>query len=114
MTERKYRMTRVQSGSYLLPSNDGETLWHIWSFMDGEAFGLTGERNVRYWACARYLGTLDDGARAVERDMDDYGYIRHYQAYPSYRSLWHETNSYLPTRAAAIEAALSSDNPATL
>jgi hypothetical protein len=104
--ERKYQMTRVAAGSYLLPSNDGETLWHIYSFMDGEAFGLTGEPNVKYWACARFEGTLEEAIASVERDMDEFGYIQHDSGYPSYRSKWQNRGSYLPTRKAAIEDAL--------
>jgi hypothetical protein len=29
MNERKYQLTRIREGDYIVPSNDGETLWRI-------------------------------------------------------------------------------------
>jgi hypothetical protein len=107
MTERMYALIRVSAGSYLLPSNDAQTLWHIYSFMDGESMGLTGQRDQKFWGCARFDGTPDEAIAAVERDVDEFGHIRHDSGYPSYRSSWREADTYLRTRRAAIEAALS-------
>lgn len=33
---RKYAMTRLGSGDYLLPSNDGETLWRLCLYEDDD------------------------------------------------------------------------------
>lgn len=98
VAERKYAMTRVSGGSYLLPSNDGQTLWHIYSFMDGRSYGLN-EPDRRWWACARFIGTYDQAVRAVEQNVENYGYI--------HRDTFRETDSYLPTRAEAIRRALA-------
>jgi hypothetical protein len=107
VTERTYALTRLRAGSYLLPSNDAQTLWHIYSFVDGKSHGLDGEPDRTWWGCARYEGTPEQAYEAVLRDMDEYGYIRHDSGYPSYRSSWREADTYLRTRRAAIEAALS-------
>lgn len=52
---RKYAMTRLARGDYLLPSNDGRTLWRIYTYEeDGSAENYQG-RVVKgtFWACAR-------------------------------------------------------------
>lgn len=35
MTTRKYQMTKLHDGSYLLPSNDAKTLWRLAKGADG-------------------------------------------------------------------------------
>ena len=97
MSERRYALIRIAAGDYLLPSNDAQTLWHIYSFVDGYIGGLD-EPNRTYWGCARYPGTLEQAQAAVERDIDNYGYIQHGD--------WREVETYQPTRKAAIDAAL--------
>ena len=94
--ERKYQMTRVQAGSYLLPSNDLGTLWHIYSFEDGRSHGID-EPDRTYWACAKYIGTLEQGYEAAVQDMEMFGYVR---------DGWRDTDTYLRTRSDAIRAAL--------
>ena len=37
---RKYALTRIGKGDYLLPGNDRETLWRIASYEDGPGHGL--------------------------------------------------------------------------
>jgi hypothetical protein len=97
--DRKYALTRIRAGSYLLPSNDAQTLWHIYSFEDGRSHGLMDEPDRTYWACARYRGTLEDGQKKAMQDLMEYGYIHWGE--------WTETDSYMRTRAAAIAAALT-------
>lgn len=103
--ERKYKMTRVRAGSYLLPSNDGETLWHIYSFEDGESHGLEGEPDRTWWAAAKFRGTFEEASAAVMRDLLDFDYITHER--------WSEWASYMKTRGEAIEAALGAQNTDT-
>jgi hypothetical protein len=98
VTDRRYALTRVRAGSYLLPSNDMEVLWHIYSFEDGRSHGLDVPDRT-YWACACYRGSYRAAVDAVARDLEDYGYVT--------RDDWHETDSYLRTRADAIRAALA-------
>ena len=97
-TERTYAMTRLRAGSYLLPSNDRQTLWHIYSFEDGRSHGLD-EPDRTWWACARFRGTYEQAVHAVAEDVEEYGHIYRYD-------LWHETDSYMGTRRQAIRAAL--------
>lgn len=99
-TERKYKMTRVRAGSYLLPSNDGETLWHIYRFEDGRSYGLQDEPDRMWWGCARFRGTFEEASASVIRDLMDMDYISDRR--------WTETGSYFRSRAGAIEYALAS------
>lgn len=101
VAQRKYRMTSVRAGSYLLPSNDGQTLWHIYSFEDGRSHGID-EPDRTWWACAYFPDTYDRAVASAERDVDDYGYIDH--------GNWRECDSHLPTRSAAIIQALDVDH----
>lgn len=57
--ERKYQMTRMGAGDYLLPSNDGQTLWRIYRYEEYGSLSYAkpggGYTEVRgwFWACAR-------------------------------------------------------------
>jgi hypothetical protein len=90
-TERKYQMVRIKAGDYLLPSNDGRTLWRIYRYHEGPDSGVIDPGT--YWACARYDGTLE---QAANDDELDYAWDR-----------WVTTECWMKTRAEAIEAALS-------
>jgi len=55
--ERKYVLTKLRTGDYLLPSNDGETLWRIRTYEDGRINGLTdGPYRAEYWELRRWTG----------------------------------------------------------
>lgn len=99
--ERKYALTKLASGSYLLPSNDARTLWHIYRFEDGRSHGLD-EPDRDWWACARFLGTFEQAQASVIRDLEDCGYVT--------RDRWRDESSYLRTRAEAIEHALRKED----
>lgn len=49
--ERRYRMTRIEAGDYLLPSNDLQTLWRITAYEDedDDFKGCGGCRTVTIW-----------------------------------------------------------------
>lgn len=75
MTERRYRMIRLGAGDYLLPSNDGNTLWRFRTYEeDGSAEDWTGRKVVgTYWAIWKWDGefpTFDQFAAALENDDD--------------------------------------------
>lgn len=55
MNERKYQMTRLRRGDYLLPSNDRRTLWRIYAYEeDGSLERSDGTKVLgTFWACAR-------------------------------------------------------------
>jgi len=91
MIERRYRMTRVGRGDYLLPSNDGKTLWRLRRYVeDGSATYDDGTPVVgEFWATWKYRGPLT-GAYVDPFQWDD----------------WEMWDSGLRLRRQAIDAAL--------
>lgn len=86
---RRYRMIRVRAGDYLLPSNDGTVLWRVYRYTeDGSAY-LADDTPVvgEYWATAKYLRPIDRFDPDSLEDWED----------------WSHWDSFLPTRAAAID-----------
>lgn len=67
MPERKYAMTKIDAGDYLLPANDGETLWRLKTYTEGPSSGLDWPRDREVWglwkwrpsAVARVHGRVD-------------------------------------------------------
>lgn len=48
--QRKYALTRIGPGDYLLPSNDGQTIWRIAKYEDGPSHGVEGmDRDRDFW-----------------------------------------------------------------
>jgi hypothetical protein len=84
--ERKYALTKIAAGDYLLPSNDGRTIWRLSSYEDGIDQGLDHDLGT-VWGVWKWTG---DG-RTV--DPDDPG-------------CWEMLEGTLSTRAEAITAAL--------
>lgn len=62
--ERKYQMTRISAGDYLLSSNDGKVLWRIYSYLeDGSAeYGNGQKLRGTFWSTARYNAPLPTGS----------------------------------------------------
>lgn len=93
--ERKYALTRISAGDYILPSNDAQTLWRIHSYTeDGSASFIRDdgtEQTLRgtYWATAKFR-------KPVSLVWDDFLDWEHWET-------WETT---LRTRADAIRAAL--------
>lgn len=87
--ERRYVMTRISAGDYLLPSNDQATLWRISRYVDEWEDETGRNRRVDRWAYAKYHGAI-----AAALDADD---LLDWEN-------WHHWGSY-PTRAEAAEAA---------
>ena len=103
--ERKYALIRIGPGDYLLPGNDGLTLYRISAYEemgDGYYTDARGrERRItgRYWQAAEYVhgaGTVEAAMREADADLldwsDDYGNER-----------WATTVHGVKTRALAIE-----------
>ena len=90
--ERKYALTRVGSGDYLLPSNDAQTIWRIQNYVDGPSYGLMEwPRDRKLWRVLRWTGVAGVGGyvdTAPECDR------------------WAEATTCLSTRRAAVEWAL--------
>jgi hypothetical protein len=49
MTERKYRMTRVYAGDWLLPSNDATTLWRITRYHEDGSLSRGDDHAIVGW-----------------------------------------------------------------
>jgi len=55
MTERRYAMTRLAAGDYLLPGNDRVTLFRLATYEDGPSHGLDDSYADRtYWGAWRW------------------------------------------------------------
>ena len=99
MTARAYSLIRIRAGDYLLPSNDGATLWRIRRYEDGPSYGLDDwPRDRLFWGAWRYVGRVAwrDGLTADQ--LDD---LLDADAWDG------PEGDYLTTRSAAIAAALA-------
>ena len=98
--ERKYQLTRITAGDYLLPSNDARTLYRIASYVEDGSLSYTGpggrEQVVRgtYWSVARWHTGLPTDADVQSDEFLSWG------------PQWVNVETLLPTRSAAIKAAL--------
>lgn len=92
--ERKYVLTRIKAGDYLLPSNDGRTIWRLSQYEDGPSHGLDWPKDRQVWGCWRWVGgTIRPGI-----DVEDW-------------SSWEMVASTLATRKEAISEALRITKP---
>lgn len=100
-------MTRLSAGDYLLPGNDGETIFRIKKQEDGPSYGLDPEvwpRDKEFWVVYRW-----PKPRSLLME-DTYGYdpLADWNA-------WWCVSEYHDTRQQAIDAALrwewERDNP---
>lgn len=57
--QRKYALTKIKAGDYLLPSNDGKTIWRFAQYEDGPSHGLDWPRDVVVWALWRWRDPVD-------------------------------------------------------
>lgn len=96
--ERKYQMVRVGEGDYLLPSNDGKTLWRIYTYEeDGTAEVSADGKKWRtlkgtFWSNARCNVPLKD-VDPQSPDLLDW-------------SNWTTWSATMTTRKVAIQDAL--------
>jgi hypothetical protein len=92
-TERKYALTKVAAGDYLLPSNDGRTIWRVVRYEDGPSHGLADwPRDRVVWAAYRWAGP--DSEPFVDTSPDAWG-------------RWKPSHDGCATRAEAIRWALA-------
>jgi len=102
VNDRKYQMTRLRRGDYLLPSNDAQTLWRIYTYEEEgsliEQSPDGGERAVTgmFWACARRRFPKPGEIIDLDGWSDDE---------------WEFWAGPLPTRQAAIDEALRAPSP---
>lgn len=73
MSERRYAMTRMRAGDYLLPSNDATVLWRVAKYReDGSAQHDDGSPVFgEFWGLWRWRGFMSDRLTLdwVEWDM---------------------------------------------
>lgn len=90
--ERRYVLTRVEAGDYLLPSNDGAALWRLVRYVDGPSRGLADwPRDRQVWGVYRLARPFNGTLRPDE--VDDL-------------TAWELIESMLETRREAIDVAL--------
>lgn len=91
MTERKYALSKVAPGDYLLPSNEGQTIWRVARYTDGPSKGLDDwPRDREVWGIWRWPEPVREGG-SIDLDW----------------SRWEMCEGMLPSRAEAIRSALS-------
>ena len=92
IVERKYAMSRIAAGDYVLPSNDGETLWRVVRYTDGPSSGLDHmARDRDFWALWKWPHQVSEGSFIDLQDWDR----------------WECVEDMFESRAAAIDRALS-------
>lgn len=89
--ERKYALTKIAAGDYLLPSNDGKTMWRITTYTEGPSSGIDAwPRDKQVWGIWKWMGPVGLGSAV---DTEDW-------------SRWDFFDGLNDTRQAAIDAAL--------
>lgn len=92
--ERKYALTKIAAGDYLLPSNDGRTLWRIRLYTEGPSSGIEDwdhDRDV--WGIWRWTDKIKPGSFV---DVEDW-------------SRWEFYEGMYEKRSEAIDGALKVD-----
>ncbi len=91
--ERKYALTKIATGDYLLPSNDAANIYRISSYTDGPSMGLEDwPRDRTVWILRRWTGEVGPGC-FVDTSADS--------------ERWEEVETCIPTRREAINTALT-------
>jgi hypothetical protein len=90
--ERKYALSKVKPGDYILPSNDGKTIWRIARYTEGPSSGIVDwPRDREVWGYWRWDGEVDPGCYIDTGDWNR----------------WEMVGGICETRAEAINDALS-------
>ena len=90
--ERKYALSKIATGDYLLLSNDAQTFFRISSYTDGPSMGLDWPRDRTVWVLRRWTGEVGIGC-FVDTSADS--------------ERWEEVETCIPTRREAIDTALA-------
>ncbi len=96
--ERRYKLTRISVGDYLLPSNDARTLWRVYAYEEDGSATVQGKDGRdrplrgRWWSTAKYAAPLLD-LGLLPDDFLDWCY-------------WTVWDTCLASREAAIGSAL--------
>lgn len=94
--ERRYALIKIKAGDYLLPANDGKTLWRVKTYEDGPSHGLMDmERDQMFWGVWRWEGNPIVGTIDVEEIVEI--------------DRWRMVATHHRTRRQAIDAALRAE-----
>lgn len=96
MIERKYALVKIKSGDWLLPGNDGKTLWRLATYVDGPVNGLDIPRDREFWSVSKWDESYD-WERIVNDPM---------RGDPLDWDYWEGYAGLIETRADAIQRAL--------
>lgn len=88
--ERKYALTKLAAGDYLLPSNDGTTLWRVRIYEDGPSHGMEIPADRDFWGIWKWAEAIEPGSYVDTKDW----------------SRWEFFEGTHDTRKQAIDAAL--------
>lgn len=86
---RKYQMTRLGAGDYILPSNDGTVLFRIVRIDE-----VDNDRPVKVWSVYVYDTPVEEIPEELPEDFIEW-------------NRWNEISHWHPTRKAAIDDALT-------
>jgi hypothetical protein len=90
---RKYALSKVKPGDYLLPSNDGQTVYRIAKYEDGPSHGLVAfDKDREFWGVWRWQDDVPLGPGSYV-DVEDW-------------NRWEFCEGLHDKRADAIHAAL--------
>lgn len=92
--DRKYSLTKLVAGDYLLPSNDGKTLWRLRRGFNEQIADERGKIKKEFtWEVWRWTLGIVDGGRGQIPDPEDW-------------DEWELWDGYCQTRDDAIRSAL--------
>jgi hypothetical protein len=92
--QRKYQLTRISAGDYLLPSNAADQIWRISKYTDGPSNGLDLPRDRDFWSVRRWTGRVGPGTYVDVKDWDR----------------WEHYADLFDSRREAIDAALKAES----
>lgn len=94
MIERKYQLIKIDAGDWLLPGNDGKTLWRIAKYEDGPSYGLEDwPADKEFWGAWKWMAATPPRS---EDDFSDWG-------------RWDQYGYECTSRRDAIQAALKAE-----
>lgn len=94
MADRRFALTKIDAGDYLLPDNDETHLWRVVRYEDGSHYGLDVPYASRtFWRVLRCRRTV------LELAM-----THHLGEIVEEWFEWEECDQWLPSRAAALAA----------
>lgn len=70
--QRKYALTKLAPGDWLLPSNDRKTLWRIATYIDGPSTGLDDmPRDKTFWGVWKWIGRTELPRDEIDLEFGD-------------------------------------------